>query len=443
MSGISLRTAMFLVVASMVGTGIFTTTGLLARDLSSGWLFLLTWILGGGLALSGALAYAELCSRYPRSGGEYWLLGQVYHPALGFIAGIVSIFVGFAATVAVSAAAFAQYMGRIFPGIPQTVISIGLVLVLSVVHTLRTQSAAAFQDITTIGRYALTVLVALITIIVGWGNVPDPWIASTSEKIFSAPSFAVGLVWVVYAYSGWNAASYIVDDVDNPQWTVPRALLYGAAIVTGLYVLVNVAYLVSVPRAELAGVVEVAYVVGDKVGGQIAAKLISVVIAFGLISTAGAYTMIGARIYQVIADDYPKLHWMAPNASATRVSRRAVWIQAFIVSSLLLSATFEGLLTYVGFMLSLFSALTVGGVFVARWRNPSVKPSYTTWGYPFTPAMFLIFMTWIVVYAAIERPMVAVAGVAIFVGGGILYRFVATPTEAHALNEAHGKEVTN
>ena len=428
MQGISLRTAMMLVVASMVGTGIFTTTGFLARDLNSGWLIMLTWILGGCLALCGALAYAELCARYPRNGGEYWLLGQVYHPALGFIAGMVSIFVGFAATIAVSAAAFARYVTRIFPELSPSATALGLVLVLTTIHTLRTHRAAAFQDLATISRYALTALVAIVAVIVGWGSTASPWVSDVGASGYSARSFAVGLVWVAYAYSGWNAAAYIVDDLQEPQKTVPRALLIGTAMVTGLYALVNVAYLVAVPRTQMAGVIEVAHVVAEALGGRLAGQFISVVIAFGLISTAGAYIMVGVRIYQVIAADYPRLHWIAPRVSDNRASVRALWIQAAIACALLLSATFEALLTYVGFMLTMFAALTVGGVFVARKRNPLIKPTYSTWGYPYTPIVFLVFSGWILVYAALERPFVALAALGILVAGGIVYRLVSPST---------------
>ncbi|MCB9666602.1 MAG: amino acid permease [Myxococcales bacterium] len=425
MSQISLRTATLLVVASMVGTGIFTTTGLLARDLSSGWLILLTWLIGGGLALCGGLAYAELCARYPRNGGEYWLLGRVYHPALGFIAGIVSIFVGFAATIAVSAAAFAKYAERIFPEIPHVIMALGLVIGVTMVHSLKTARASVFQDLATLGRYVLTAVVAMIAIVLSLGHGTDAWLTGPSTDAFSAPSFAVGLIWVAYAYSGWNAAAYIVDDVRLPHYTVPRALLYGTAMVTVLYALVNVAYLTAVPRAQLAGVIEVAHVVAEALGGPWAGKLISIVIAFGLVSTAGAYTMVGVRIYHVMAADYPKLRWMAPLPFKGHASMRALWIQAGLASLLLVSASFETLLTYVGFMLSVFSALAVFGVFVARRANPSVIPSYLTWGYPFTPIVFLAFNLWMVVYAAIEKPLVAGAGVAILIAGALLYRAVA------------------
>lgn len=415
---LGLLTATLLVVATMIGTGVFTTTGYMVRDVGSGPAILLLWVVGGVAALCGALAYAELASAMPRNGGDYHLLSRIYHPSVGFVAGFISLVVGFAAPVAGSAIALGAYLQPVIPWANPTGVAIAVIAGMSAVHGLDAGTASATQNAVTLPKIAL--IVVLIGLGLWWGDASNLTAGDqrpTLEALFSAPA-AASLVFVAYAYSGWNGAVYIAGEVDRPAWTIPRALVLGTACVTVLYGGLNLAFLVAAPPSALHGDPAVAQAAAGYLAGPVAAKVVSVIIAAGLLSAVGAMIMAGPRIYAVMGEDYRRLGWLSRRAPGG-APRNAILLQGVLSVVMVLTASFEALVTYMGVTLSAMAALGVGGVFVLRRRAPDMPRPYRTFGYPFTPLAFLALTGWMIVHALGELPASALASVATL-GAGFL-----------------------
>ncbi len=404
---LGLRTATLLVVASMIGTGVFTTTGLLVADIGSSVAVLLCWGVGGVVALGGALSYGELVAALPTNGGEYALLGRIYHPALGFAAGFVSLLVGFAAPTAASAIAFGVYLQRVFPGGPQgwpLAAGVILVLLLATLHVATVRRATRFQDLMTALKVALIVVFLMGAI----GRVELTHVAGGKpwrEAILSGP-FAVGLVLVSFAYTGWNAAAYVAGETREPSRNLPRALAFGTGLVTVLYLGLNLVFVAAAPADALAGRVDVAYVAAEALFGPAAGRLLSALIALGLVSTVGALVMTGPRVVEAMGRDHPRLRLLAQRRAGGGPIGATV-LQAGAAVAMALSATFEALLVYVGVSLSFFAALVAAGVFVLRFREPELARPYRTWGYPWSTLAFLLLSAWMIAHSVLERPVVA------------------------------------
>ena len=411
-----------LVVASMVGTGVFTTTGFLVRDIGSSPAVMACWVLGGLLAMAGALSYAELAAALPENGGEYLLLSRIYHPSLGFVAGWISLVVGFSAPIAASAIAFTSYLQAVFPGVPALPASIGLIVLLSVIHCLRLEVGSGFQNALTLCKLLLIVAFIVGGLALGQpAQSLQPGDVAAGTALLS-PGFAVGLVFVSFSYTGWNAALYIAGELKDPARTLPLSLVLGTLLVTALYLGLNAVFLGSVPSTELSGVLEVGHVSATALFGQGAGKLLSIVIALGLISTVGAFIMTGPRVYEAMGHHYPGLRIVTGRVSGGGPTRSIV-LQAVVAIIMLFSASFDALLTYTGFTLSGVAALTVAGVTVLRRREPDLPRPYRTWGYPVTPVLFVALMVWMMGHSVFERPVVALAG-AVTVGLGFVFYFV-------------------
>ncbi len=401
--------ATMLVVASMVGTGVFTTTGFLVRDLRSPVAVLAAWALGGVLALCGALSYGELAAALPRNGGEYQLLGRIYHPAVGFAAGLVSLVVGFSAPLAASALAFGHYLAAVVPGIPPVAAGIAIVVVMAAPHAIHVRLGSWAQT-------AVTALeVALVLAFVAAGAVhgePSRLLAPPGPSpAAGAPAFAVALVYVSFAYSGWNGAAYVAGEVRNPSRALPRALFLGTWVVVALYLGLNVVFLAAAPPGELAGVVEVGHVAAVRLLGPGAGRVLSALIALVLASSVSAMLMAGPRVCDAMGCDHPALAFLARRARHGGPAV-AVGLQAALAVGMILTASFGALLTYIGFTLSLFAGLTVFGVLVLRHREPALERPYRTWGYPATPLLFVASSAWMVAHAVIEKPASSWAGLA-------------------------------
>jgi APA family basic amino acid/polyamine antiporter len=413
-------TATFLVVASMIGTGVFTTSGFLLGDLRSAPGVLAAWLLGGLLAMAGALSYAELVAALPKNGGEYQLLSTIYHPALGFASGVVSFVVGFAAPIAASALAFGTYLHAVWPAIPELPAAVALILVLSAAHAWQVSLGTRLQDGLTIFKIALL----LGFVVVGALAVRQPERLLASERplldVALSPDFAIALVWVTFSYSGWNAASYIAGEMKDPARSLPRALVAGTLVVTVLYVGTNLVFLAGAPPDRLHGVLQVGHVAAVELLGPHAGAALSLVIAFGLVSTVGALVMTGTRVLDAMGRDHAALAVLSRRAAGGGPVV-AVWAQGGIALVLVVLSSFAALIQFIGFTLALFAALTVLGVIVLRLRAPGLARPYRTWGYPLTPLAFVVLMSWLIVHAFVERPIVALAGLTVLAGGTLLY----------------------
>jgi APA family basic amino acid/polyamine antiporter len=413
-------TAASLVVANMIGTGIFTSLGFQIEYIDSVFALLMLWVVGGGLALCGALAYGELGAALPRSGGEYHLLSRIYHPSLGFLAGWISATLGFAGPIALAAIAFGEYTTAVFPSLSARHLAAGIVIVSSIIHGTSVKLGSQFQNLFT----ALKVL--LIVLFIGAATGVDApqsiSIMPTWEGLeqMITPGFAVSLVFVSYAYTGWNAAIYIVGEIKQPNKNLPRSLLLGTLLVMVLYLLLNFVFLYTVPMGDLAGRVEVGYVSGLAVFGEVGGQVMSLLIAVLLISTVSAMVFLGPRITQAMGEDLPALRWLA-YTSEREIPVVSVLFQATVALLFIYTSTFEQVLIYAGFTLTLITSLTVAGVFVLRVREPELNRPYRTWGYPVTPAIFLLLNTWILVYVFIDKPTESLVGLGIVAIGAALY----------------------
>ncbi|GGG47069.1 APC family permease [Hymenobacter glacieicola] len=418
---ISVLTGIAIVVASMVGTGVFTSLGFQVLDIKSGFALLMLWAVGGIIALCGALSYGELAAAMPRSGGEYHYLSRIYHPALGFLSGWVSATVGFAAPTALAAMALGRYAQSVWPTVSPAALSVAVVLGLAAVHVASRRAGSRLQVIIT------TIKVLVLVGFIGVGLVvaqPQPLHfvprgAADWQQLLS-PAFAVSLVYVSYAYSGWNAAVYLTGEVAQPQRNLPRILLLGTSLVLLLYVGLNFVFLYSTPLAKISGQLEVGFVVASHLFGNTAGRLMGGAIAILLVSTVSSMIFAGPRIVQVMGEDLPALRPLARLSSAG-IPVRATLFQTALTVLFILTATFEQVLLYAGFVLSLFTFLTVLGLFILRWRQPALPRPYRAWGYPFTPLLFLLLNGWTLRFIAQRNPQETMYGVATLALGLGLY----------------------
>lgn len=411
-----------LVIANMVGTGVFTSLGYQVGDLPSPFVILLLWVVGGGVAFCGALVYCELAVALPKSGGEYHFLSRIYHPSVGFAAGFVSVAIGFAAPIALVAMAFGDYLSAAIPGLHPRWLSFTLLLGVAAIHSIAVGASGAFQVTVT----ALKVVVLIGFLIIGFsrGNLSGATFAPTSEApgLLLSPAFAVSLMFVLYSYTGWNAVTYVLSEVKNVQRTIPLALLFATVAVSVLYVALNMLFLRSEPMASYAGQIEVAEIAATALFGNDGGRLMAGLIGGGLVASLSAMTWAGPRVSQAIGRDIPAFGFLQ-KTSPGGVPRRALFIQTLVALVFLATATFETVLIYAQFALVACSFLTVLGIFVLRRRQPDAGRHFRCWGYPITPLVYLAVTGFALIYTATEKPWEAIAGALTLALGLFLYFF--------------------
>ena len=426
---LSLTTATAVVVANMVGTGVFTSLGFQVGDLPSGFAVIMLWLVGGVCAFCGAMCYGELAAAVPRSGGEYHFLGRVFHPLAGFLAGWLSVTVGFAAPIALAAMAFGKYLGGVFPGAPAEAGSILMVVLVTLVHLRGVKTAAFFQNGATWLKIGLIVVFIAAGLFFGEGQNISFWPQSGDFDLIKSRPFAVSLVYVMYSYAGWNAATYIVGEIRDPQRTVPRAIAIGTVLVTGLYLLLNAVFLRVTPMAELDGKLDVGHAAADHIFGLTGGKIMSGLICLGLVSCVSAMTWLGPRVLATMGQDTRALAYFA-RSTAEGVPLRGLIAQLVVVIALILTSTFDKVLTCVQFGLQLASFATVVGLIVLRVREPDLPRPYRCWGYPFTPLLFLAISAWMMIYVALDKPWETAAGMGLIALGSVL--FLVSPKNSPA-----------
>ena len=412
------------VVANMIGTGVFTSLGFQLLDIQSTFPLLLLWVVGGAAAFCGAVSYAELGAAIPRSGGEYTFLSRIYHPVAGFVSGWISATIGFAAPTALAAITFGTYLSSVFPSLSPTWLGAGLVVVLTAVHATTHRNSSLFQRAFTTAKVVLIAgfCLAAVTLV----DAPQPVSllpAPGDGKLIFSGAFAVSLIYVSYAYTGWNAATYLTGELANPTRTLPRVLAGGTLLVTALYVALNYAFLRAAPMADLEGKLEVGYVAATHIFGPAGAAIMGVTLAALLVSTVSAMVMAGPRVLQVIGEDYPFFRRLG-RTNKDGIPAVAITTQAVLTLIFTLTASFESILVLAGFTLGLNSMLTVAGVFVLRVREPDTERPYRTWGFPFTPLIYLGLTFWTLTYIAIDRPAEAVMAL-VAIGAGLAFYLLA------------------
>ncbi len=417
---LSTRTAALFVVANMIGTGVFTSLGFQVAAVPSGFPVLLLWGIGGVLALAGALVYGELGSALPHSGGEYALLRRTFHPAVGFAAGFVSATVGFAAPTALAAMAMAAYLSPLIPNLPVTHTAAATVLLFTGVHALSVRWGSGVNDLLTGAKILLVAGFCIAGFFAPAMNRPlEPWPGDFGMML--RPGFAVSLVFVGYAYTGWNAAAYVVGELRRPE-RLTRALVGGTLLVTVLYFLVNFVILRAVPMYHIEGTIEVGYLAAERVFGGLGGRVMSGLLALVLASTVSAMIFLGPRVIRAMGQDEALLGALG-RVDRNGVPRRALILQLVVILALLYSGTFEQVLLYAGFTLNLMTAATVAGVFRLRRGlvEGAVPGRFRAPLYPFIPALFLGMSAWALGYTLYARPAESLLGLATALIGAILY----------------------
>jgi APA family basic amino acid/polyamine antiporter len=417
---VSWVTATAIVVADMVGVGVFTSLGFQVTDITSGFSLLLLWIVGGIAAICGVFCYSELAAMLPRSSGEYNFLRRIYHPAFGFLAGWLSATVGFAAPIALAAMAFGIYFKSIVPSAPPLVLGFGITWLAALVHLGGVRFGGAYHNAWT----ALKLVLIVVFIIAGFAfgdSQPISFAPSAIDltHIGGAP-FAISLVFVMYSYSGWNAATYIGGELRDPARNLPRALFAGTAIVIVLYVLLNAVFLATTPMHELAGQIDVAIVAGKHVFGSLGGRIVGALICLGLISSISAMTWIGPRVTMTMGEDIPLLRVFS-RRSKQGVPAVAIIFQLLVSNLLLLTQSFEAVLDFIQFSLTFCSFFTVLGLIKMRITHPNLARPYRAWGYPVTPLIFLSVTLFMMYYLIVNRPLQSLAGVAMMLIGLVIY----------------------
>jgi APA family basic amino acid/polyamine antiporter len=420
------RTAILIVVANMIGTGVFTTLGLQAAGIPDGAALLLLWLIGGLIALCGALSYAELAAALPRSGGEYHFLSRIFHPLLGQLAGWVSVSVGFAAPVALAAMAMGHYAATVFPGTP-TAIAVAALVLVTAVHAFDLDLGRRVQVVATWLKIAVILLFCAVglSLPATSGSLSALPSVTTLEAVWSAP-FAVSLIYVAYAYSGWNAAAYVVDEVQDPGRAVPRALLLGTLVVTLLYLLLNLTFLRTVEYDALVGRVEVGALSAETIFGSVGGHLMSLVLTLLLVSTVSAMVLAGPRVLERIGEDLP---FFRPLSVRNRrgAPTRAVLLQQGLALAMILTGSFEAVLSFAGFTLTLFAVVTVAGVIRLRRREPDLPRPFRVPWYPLPPLVFILVSLASLVFLASERPLPVLLAVLLLGLGWLSVRLAGRP----------------
>jgi len=399
-----------IVIGDMIGAGIFTTSGLLLAQLHNPVLLVLLWVVGGAIALSGALSYGELGATFPRAGGDYAFLSRLFSPLAGFLSGWVSFLVGFSAPVAASSLAFSEYLVRTLPDgilpaeleLTKKAIAIGIILVFTLIHYFGLRSGSKVQNILTVLKIGLILILILTGFIFGEGSfehfrIQDgESVARTTWK-----SIGLALMWILFAYSGWNASTYVGSEVYNPVKNIPRSLIIGTFSVTVIYLLLNLLYVYAIPPDEMKGVISIGGLTANKLFNRSLDQLFSLFIALILLSSISVLIIIGPRVYYAMAQS-GHFFSVAGRINRSRVPGISILMQSGLALIYVVSGTFDQIITFLSFSLGIFPLLAVIGVFKLRIEKRSLMKLP---GYPVLPAFFILSSFVILILAFLERPL--------------------------------------
>ncbi len=425
-----------IVIANIIGAGIFTTTGYLMDFLGNPLLMISLWFVGGLIAFCGALAFGELGATFPEAGGEYNFISKLFHPMLGFLSGWLSLIVGFSAPIAASAIGFSKYFLMAAPGFqswilsavhlsPETfgrLLAILVILIFSSLHAMGVVFGSRVQNGLTILKIVLVAGLAIIGLIWGTGSY-EHLKSSIGKGAFTFDfsgwkSIGLSLMFIMFAYSGWNAATYIGSEIKNPIRVIPRSLLISTAVVTVLYVLLNLFFVYAIPPGMMAGEPEIGGLAVSFAFGEFTGTVISLLISFALFSSLSAFIILGPRVYYSMSRDGYFFKWVSAVHPRFKVPQNALMLQSGIAIVLVLSGTFEQIIAYMGFSLGIFPILAVLGVFKLRIRGTS---KLKLPGFPFVHIFFILISMGILVLAFFERPqestiaiLTALSGIPVF-----------------------------
>lgn len=428
---VGLLTCVFLVAATMVGNGIYTSLGLQLTTISSGFTILVLWFLGGICALCGALSYAELAAAMPHSGGEYFYFSKIYHPAVGTMAGIIAQVAGCIGPIALASMAFGKYFQAFFPHVNPLTSSLFLVTVVTLFHLVNLGVSAVFQDLTTALKFLLIAILCYFGFRYATASVTILFPSRLALQELLQPASGVTLLFCYYSYSGWNATTYIADEVAASQKTVGRSLIIGSLLVMVVYLTMNAVFLMAAPVEELRGVLDVGRVVASHLLGQEGGKMLSFFIAAGLVASVSAMTMIGPRIMRMMGKDLMALEWFG-HTSAKGLPVRATLFQYAAVVFLLITSSFKIILVSTQFALIFCELLGVLSVIVLRRRKNALSTNaqdnhfiqdkgFACPFYPLPQLFFILISMMALGYTVVTNFFEASLGVVLIIGSLLLY----------------------
>jgi basic amino acid/polyamine antiporter, APA family len=432
-----------LVISNMVGTGIFATPGLMAGDLGSAWWILACWAAGALFAFAGALSYSELGVNFPSSGGEYVYLTHAYGPEWGFMTGWVSFFAGFSASIATAALAFSNYLAYFFPDLSQNHASLilgsgafslrlgpgqavasSLIAVFTILNCFGVGRTAKVQNVLTSTKLIVMAGFVLIGLLAGqgsWSHFAEHAVRTSSVSL--PEQFFISLLFVMFGYSGWNAATYIAEEVTRPERTLPVALAAGCAIVAALYLALNVVYIYATPLEQMKGVIAIGSVSAANLFGPGVAGAFSALLALCIVSTVNAEVTVGPRVYYAMAKN--RAFFSAAGAVHPRWHTPVIAILSQGLCAMLMTMTpFTELIVYIGMSLTIFTVLSVASLFIFRKRRPGwQRLRAVDFAYPLIPASYVLVGACMMIYGVIWQPRASLTAFATVGLGALVYRF--------------------
>ncbi len=422
-------TAACVLVSNIIGGGIFTTTGFIARDVGDPMLVLSLWLVGALYALAGAISFSELGAALPRVGGDYVYLRQTYGPLVGFLSGWTSFTVGFGAPIAASSVSFASYALRIAPLAEENsagakALALLLLWALTAAHVRGVGPGGSLQRLLTSTKVLAILALILGGLLLGagdWHNLT----ARAPEAHPQAGPVVVALIFVLYTYLGWNVVGYIAGEIADPARTLPKIVIGGTAFVAVVYLLLNVVYLYALPVTALAAppILPVAEKAAAALWGPASARFVALLLCIAIAGAVSAMVWAGPRVYYAMAVDGVFASFFTRLDPKTGAPVRAILLQSLWASLLIISGTFEQLVIFSGFILAVSTALSIGAVIVLRHRQPTLARPYRAAFYPWTPGFAIAVSLVIVAYSLIQRPLESVLGLVTILAGVPLYLY--------------------
>lgn len=425
--------SVMMMVGIVIGSGIFLTTGIMAESIPSASLLLLAWLVGGGITLAGALAFAELGAAMPEAGGQYVYLREAYGHLYGFLFGWILFLVSMGGSIAALAVGFAEYVGHFFPAVSAErpvllgvssaqLVAAGVVVALSAVNYVGVGLGKTVQNSFTAIKIGAIVVFVLMGLTVG-RTVPVDFAVNPTGSTLGGllVGFGVAIIAVTWSFDGWHNITYVAGEIKTPQRNIPLALVMGTVIITALYLAMNYVYLLALPVGEMAGEVRIAERAATAAHGATAAGLISAAVVVSIFGALNGAIFAGPRVYFAMARDGVFFRRVAEVHPRFRTPAFAILLQGVWASLLTLSGTYEQLFTYVVFVTLLFWIAAVGAVFVLRKNAPALPRPYKTWGYPVVPLVFIATSAAVLVNTLVARPVESLAGLGITVLGVPVY----------------------
>ncbi|MBI4428128.1 MAG: amino acid permease [Ignavibacteriales bacterium] len=421
---LSLFDLTMIAIGSTIGSGIFLTPALIAKELPSPFWIIGVWVVGGLMALSGALTFAELGSMMPRAGGVYVFLSQAYGGLVGFLFGWAYFLVVNTGAIAALAVAFSTYFGFLVPlnDSGQTAVAISGIVFVTFVNILGVKVGGIFSDVFTLLK--LVGILFLIIVGFGWGSTSttDFSLGLSSNNLSGA--LTIAFVSVLWSYGGWQHVTFTAAEAKDPKTSVPFALVLATLVVGLVYVSTNIAYMLLLSPADMASSQRIASDAVSVALGPVGGTIIALTIFISTFGTAGIYTLTAPRIYYAMANDGLFFKKVAEVHPRYHTPVNAILIQsAWAIVLILFWRTFDRLISYVVFTDWIFFALTAASVFVFRKRLPDAERPYKTVAYPFPPIFFIAVATWFVINTLMERPQEAWAGLGFLALGVPVYYF--------------------